>query len=63
MKLTNKHYGIIFAALVTAVLHFAAAFDKILFPDGAEGAFKKEVDRVSKKSSRLLAEKRKKYAA
>ena len=39
MKLTNKHYGIIFAALVTAVLHFAAAFDKILFPDGADPLF------------------------
>ena len=39
MKLTNKHYGIIFAALVTAVLHFAAAFDKILFPEGADPLF------------------------
>ena len=39
MKLTNKHYGIIIAALVTAVLHFAAAFDKILFPDGADPLF------------------------
>ena len=39
MKLTNKHYGIIFAALVTAFLHFAAAFDKILFPEGADPLF------------------------
>ena len=39
MKLTNKHYGIIIAALVTTVLHLAAAFDKILFPDGADPLF------------------------
>ena len=39
MKLTNKHYGIIIAALVTAVLHFAPAFDKTLSPAGADPLF------------------------
>ena len=39
MKLTNKHYGIIIAALVTAILHLAAAFDKILFPDSPDPLF------------------------
>ena len=33
MKLTSKHVGIILAALATAVLHLAAAFDHVLFPD------------------------------
>ena len=49
------------ASLIGAALGIDPAF--ILFPEGSEGAFKKEVDRVSKKSSRLLAEKRKKFAA
>ena len=39
MKLTNKHYGIIIAALVTAILHLAAAFDKTLFPDSPDRLF------------------------
>jgi hypothetical protein len=39
MKLTNKHYGIIIAALVTAILHLAAAFDKALFPTGPDPLF------------------------
>ena len=39
MKLTNKHYGIIIAALVTAILHLAAAFDKTLFPDSPDPLF------------------------
>ena len=34
MKLSSRHYVIIVAALTTAVLHLAAAFDKILFPPG-----------------------------
>ena len=39
MKLTGKHYGIIVAALITAALHLAAAFDKQLFPDGPDPLF------------------------
>lgn len=39
MKLTGKHYGIILAALVTAVLHILAALDKQLFPEGADPLF------------------------
>jgi hypothetical protein len=39
MKLTPKHIGIILTALATAVLHFAAAFDKVLFPDCADPLF------------------------
>lgn len=53
--------GIRRASLIGAALGIDPAF--ILFPKGTEGAFKKEVERVSKKASRLLAEKRKKYAA
>ena len=34
MKLKTLDYLIIILVLVTAVLHFAAAFDKVLFPDG-----------------------------
>jgi transcriptional regulator with XRE-family HTH domain len=49
------------ASLIGAALGIDPAF--ILFPEGSEGAFKKEVERVSKKASKLLAEKRKKYAA
>lgn len=39
MKLTGKQYGILIAALITAVLHLAAAFDKQLFPDGPDPLF------------------------
>jgi len=38
-KLSGKHYGIILAVLITAVLHLATAFDKILFPDGPDPLF------------------------
>lgn len=49
------------ASLIGAALGIDPAF--ILFPEGSEGPFKKEIERVSKKASKLLAEKRKKYAA
>lgn len=49
------------ASLIGAALGIDPAF--ILFPEGAEGAFKKEIERVSKKAAKLLAEKQKKYAA
>jgi len=39
MKLTNIHYGIIIATLITAILHLLAAFDKILFPDSPDPLF------------------------
>lgn len=39
MNLTGKHYGIIILTLVTAVLHFAAALDKQLFPEGPDPLF------------------------
>ena len=39
MKLASRHYGIIVAALITAVLHFAAALDKQLFPEGPDPLF------------------------
>ena len=39
MKLNNVRYGIIIAALVTAVAHLLAAFDKILFPDHIDPLF------------------------
>jgi len=39
MKLTGKHYGIILMALITAVLHIAAAFDKQLFSYGPDPLF------------------------
>jgi len=38
-KLTGKQIGIILAVLITAALHLAAAFDKILFPDGPDPLF------------------------
>ena len=38
-KLTGKHYGIIVLVLITAGLHLAAAFDKVLFPDGPDPLF------------------------
>jgi len=34
MQLKTHHYVIILLVLVTAALHLAAAFDRILFPDG-----------------------------
>jgi hypothetical protein len=39
MKLTSKHYAIIFFALLTAVLHIAAALDKQLFAEGPDPLF------------------------
>lgn len=39
MKLTGRHYGIIVMALITAVLHIAAALDKQLFPEGPDPLF------------------------
>jgi len=39
MKLTTKHWGIIGVTLVTTVAHLAAAFDRVLFPDGADPLF------------------------
>ena len=39
MKLTGRHYGIIVASLITAVLHITAAFDKQLFPEGPDPLF------------------------
>lgn len=39
MKLTGKHYGIILMAIITAVLHLAAAFDKQLFSHGPDPLF------------------------
>ena len=38
-KLTGKHYGIILTVLITAALHLAAAFDKILFSHGPDPLF------------------------
>ncbi len=39
MQLKTRHYAIIFFVLVTAVLHLAAAFDKILFATGPDPLF------------------------
>ena len=39
MKFTNRQYLIIVLAVATAALHFAAAFDRALFPDGADALF------------------------
>jgi hypothetical protein len=39
MKLTRNHYGIIITALITAILHLLAAFDKILFPESPDPLF------------------------
>ena len=39
MKLTGRHYAIIILALITAVMHFAAALDKQLFPHGPDPLF------------------------
>lgn len=38
-KLTGKQIGIIVAVLITSALHFASAFDKVLFPDGPDPLF------------------------
>ena len=39
MKLTGKHYGIILLTVTTALLHLAAAFDKVLFPTSPDPLF------------------------
>jgi hypothetical protein len=39
MKLASKQYLIIVLVLITALLHLFAAFDKVLFPDGADPLF------------------------
>jgi hypothetical protein len=39
MKFTSRQYGIIVLALITAILHLAAAFDKQLFPDSPDPLF------------------------
>jgi hypothetical protein len=39
MKLSSNQYGILIATLATAVLHAAAAFDKILFPESPDPLF------------------------
>ncbi len=39
MKLNSKHYGIILLTVTTALLHLAAAFDKVLFPDSPDPLF------------------------
>ena len=39
MKMNNKQLGIILFGLITAGLHLAAAFDKILFPESPDILF------------------------
>lgn len=39
MKLTTQQIGIACAAVLTAALHFAAAFDRVLFPEGPDPLF------------------------
>jgi hypothetical protein len=39
MKLSGRHYAIIILTLITASMHFAAALDKQLFPDGPDPLF------------------------
>lgn len=39
MKLNGTRYGILITALITAVLHLAAAIDKQLFPEGPDPLF------------------------
>ena len=39
MKFTSRQYCIIALALITAILHLAAAFDKQLFPEGPDPLF------------------------
>lgn len=38
-KLSGKHYGIILTVFITAALHLASAFDKVLFPAGPDPVF------------------------
>jgi hypothetical protein len=39
MRLTGKHYAIVILTLITAFLHFAAAFDKQIFHEGPDPLF------------------------
>lgn len=39
MKFNGTRYGILITALITAVLHIAAAIDKQLFPEGPDPLF------------------------
>jgi hypothetical protein len=39
MQLKPRHWGIILLTLATAVLHLAAAFDRILFPESPDPLF------------------------
>ena len=39
MKLTGKQYGIVLLVVITAILHLAAAFDKVLFPESPDPLF------------------------
>ncbi len=39
MKLSGRHYAIIILTLITASMHFAAALDKQLFPEGPDPLF------------------------
>ena len=39
MKLSGRHYAIIALALLTAILHLLAAFDKQLFQEGPDPLF------------------------
>ena len=39
MKLTSRQIGIALTSLATALLHLAAAFDNVLFPDGPDPLF------------------------
>ncbi len=39
MKLNGKQYGIILLTVFTALLHLAAAFDKVLFPESPDPLF------------------------
>jgi hypothetical protein len=39
MKLTGKQYGIVLLVVFTAILHLAAAFDKVLFPESPDPLF------------------------
>ncbi len=39
MQLKPRHYVIIVLTLATAILHIAAAFDRVLFPDGVDPLF------------------------
>ncbi len=39
-RLQPRHYAIIILVVATAVLHFAAAYDRTLFPDGPDLLFR-----------------------